>query len=106
LCKQAPAMGWGQTWLLAQAMDRTSCSPIQRGTASSLCPDYHRVRLAYAQPSSDTWEPSARYRWRALLADLLGHKDPAFTLRRYVHRVSGAVEKARKAIGQRYRAEV
>lgn len=37
------------------------------------------------------------------LADLLGHEDPAFTLRRYVHRVSGAVEKARKAIGRRYR---
>ncbi|MGW6405273.1 tyrosine-type recombinase/integrase [Streptomyces sp. NPDC055134] len=37
------------------------------------------------------------------LADLLGHEDPAFTLRRYVHRVTGAVEKARKAIGQRYR---
>ncbi|MGP8302329.1 hypothetical protein ACTPOK_31285 [Streptomyces inhibens] len=40
------------------------------------------------------------------LADLLGHEDPAFTLCRYVHRVSGAVEKARKAIGQRYRAAV
>nr|WP_237539292.1 tyrosine-type recombinase/integrase [Streptomyces sp. SID4951] len=38
------------------------------------------------------------------LADLLGHEDPAFTLRRYVHRVTGAVEKARRAIGQRYRA--
>lgn len=38
------------------------------------------------------------------LADLLGHEDPAFTLRRYVHRVTGAVEKARKAIGRRYRA--
>ncbi|MFD8569585.1 tyrosine-type recombinase/integrase [Streptomyces sp. NPDC059639] len=37
------------------------------------------------------------------LADLLGHEDPAFTLRRYVHRVTGAVEKARKAIGRRYR---
>ncbi|WKU44535.1 tyrosine-type recombinase/integrase [Streptomyces sp. VNUA116] len=37
------------------------------------------------------------------LADLLGHQDPAFTLRRYVHRVTGAVEKARKAIGKRYR---
>lgn len=30
------------------------------------------------------------------LADLLGHEDPAFTLRRYVHRVTGAVEKARR----------
>ncbi|MFD4700944.1 tyrosine-type recombinase/integrase [Streptomyces niveus] len=39
-----------------------------------------------------------------LLADLPGHKDPAFTLRRYVHRVTGAVEKARKAIGRRHRA--
>ncbi|UQA95882.1 tyrosine-type recombinase/integrase [Streptomyces halobius] len=38
------------------------------------------------------------------LADLLGHEDPAFTLRRYVHRVTGAVEKARKAIGRRYRS--
>jgi site-specific recombinase XerD len=38
------------------------------------------------------------------LADLLGHEDPAFTLRRYVHRVSGAVEKARKAVGKRYGA--
>ncbi|MFE7545186.1 tyrosine-type recombinase/integrase [Streptomyces platensis] len=38
------------------------------------------------------------------LADLLGHEDPAFTLRRYVHRVTGAVGKARRAIGQRYRA--
>ncbi|WP_329388657.1 tyrosine-type recombinase/integrase [Streptomyces sp. NBC_01716] len=38
------------------------------------------------------------------LADLLGHEDPAFALRRYVHRVTGAVEKARKAIGRRYRA--
>ncbi|WP_179889485.1 tyrosine-type recombinase/integrase [Streptomyces sp. st115] len=37
------------------------------------------------------------------LADLLGHEDPAFTLRRYVHRVTGAIEKARNAIGQRYR---
>lgn len=37
------------------------------------------------------------------LADLLGHEDPAFTLRRYVHRVKGAVERARKAIGKRYR---
>ncbi|NEB76424.1 tyrosine-type recombinase/integrase [Streptomyces sp. SID14478] len=36
------------------------------------------------------------------LADLLGHEDPAFTLRRYVHRVTGAVEKARNAIGRRY----
>lgn len=40
------------------------------------------------------------------LADLLGHEDPAFTLRRYVHRVAGAVEKSRKAIGHRYRASV
>nr|WP_310729375.1 site-specific integrase [Streptomyces sp. N2A] len=38
------------------------------------------------------------------LADLLGHEDPAFMLRRYVHRVTGAVEKACRAIGQRYRA--
>ncbi|GGX72826.1 tyrosine-type recombinase/integrase [Streptomyces hiroshimensis] len=37
------------------------------------------------------------------LADLLGHEDPAFTLRRYVHRVTDAAEKARKAIGRRYR---
>ncbi|MFD9905686.1 tyrosine-type recombinase/integrase [Streptomyces sp. NPDC059063] len=37
------------------------------------------------------------------LADLLGHEDPAFTLRRYVHRVSGAVDRARKAVGKRYR---
>ncbi|KOU01067.1 hypothetical protein ADK86_12930 [Streptomyces sp. NRRL F-5755] len=37
------------------------------------------------------------------LADLLGHEDPSFTLRRYVHRVTGAVNKARKAIGKRYR---
>ncbi|UJB41662.1 tyrosine-type recombinase/integrase [Streptomyces sp. A1-5] len=36
------------------------------------------------------------------LADLLDHEDPAFTLRRYVHRVMGAVEKVRKAIGKRY----
>ncbi|MFF6956204.1 tyrosine-type recombinase/integrase [Streptomyces sp. NPDC008317] len=38
------------------------------------------------------------------LADLLGHEDPAFTLRMYVHRVTGAVDKARQAIGQRYRS--
>ncbi|MFF7156950.1 tyrosine-type recombinase/integrase [Streptomyces sp. NPDC008139] len=37
------------------------------------------------------------------LADLLGHEDPAFTLRMYVHRVTGAVDKARQAIGRRYR---
>ncbi|GAA2086408.1 hypothetical protein GCM10009801_48830 [Streptomyces albiaxialis] len=37
------------------------------------------------------------------LADLLGHEDPAFTLRRYVHRVTGAVAEAGKAIGKRYR---
>ncbi|MGW8887369.1 tyrosine-type recombinase/integrase [Streptomyces sp. NPDC055749] len=37
------------------------------------------------------------------LADLLGHEDPSFTLRRYVHRVQGSMEKARKAIGKRYR---
>nr|WP_277743092.1 tyrosine-type recombinase/integrase [Streptomyces sp. LX-29] len=36
------------------------------------------------------------------LADLLGHEDPAFTLRRYVHRIKGAAEKARKAIGRRH----
>ncbi|MEV7601691.1 tyrosine-type recombinase/integrase [Kitasatospora sp. NPDC089797] len=37
------------------------------------------------------------------LADLLGHEDPAFTLRRYVHRVAKSLDKARKAIGRRYR---
>ncbi|WP_275115367.1 hypothetical protein [Streptomyces sp. Ncost-T6T-1] len=37
------------------------------------------------------------------LADLLGHEDPASTLRRYVHRATGAIEKARNANGQCYR---
>lgn len=37
------------------------------------------------------------------LADLLGHEDPAFTLRRYVHRVAQSFDKAREAIGRRYR---
>ncbi|WP_326811832.1 tyrosine-type recombinase/integrase [Streptomyces scopuliridis] len=36
------------------------------------------------------------------LADLLGHEDPSFPLRRYMHCVTGAVDKALKAIGQRY----
>ncbi|MEZ0096010.1 tyrosine-type recombinase/integrase [Streptacidiphilus sp. EB129] len=38
------------------------------------------------------------------LADLLGHEDPAFTLRRYVHRVAGSLKKARAAISLRYRS--
>jgi hypothetical protein len=33
---------------------------------------------------------------------LLGHEDPAYTLRRYVHRVAGALNRARAAIAHRY----
>ncbi|MFF2191681.1 tyrosine-type recombinase/integrase [Streptomyces sp. NPDC058157] len=36
------------------------------------------------------------------LADRLGHADPAFTLRNYVHRVAGAGEKVRQAVRSMY----
>ncbi|MFE9215048.1 tyrosine-type recombinase/integrase [Streptomyces lavendulae] len=36
------------------------------------------------------------------LADRLGHNDPAFTLRKYVHRVAGAGSKVRRAVQGMY----
>ncbi|MGW3371737.1 tyrosine-type recombinase/integrase [Streptomyces hydrogenans] len=36
------------------------------------------------------------------LADRLGHADPAFTLRNYVHRVTGAGDKVRRAVRSMY----
>ncbi|GGZ18919.1 hypothetical protein GCM10010300_73660 [Streptomyces olivaceoviridis] len=36
------------------------------------------------------------------LADRLGHSDPAFTLRRYVHRVPNAGDKLRAALRSVY----
>lgn len=36
------------------------------------------------------------------LADRLGHADPAFTLRKYVHLAAGAGAKVRKAVRSMY----
>ncbi|MFF5880013.1 tyrosine-type recombinase/integrase [Streptomyces californicus] len=36
------------------------------------------------------------------LADRLGHSDPAFTLRKYVHCVAGAESKVRQAVKGMY----
>jgi integrase len=73
--------------------------PVGRGRKWEKCRDkmMHALRHLFASEAIN--EGVDVY----TLADLLGHEDPAFTLRRYVHRVSGAVEKARKAVGKRYR---
>ncbi|EGJ77878.1 putative phage integrase family protein [Streptomyces sp. Tu6071] len=73
--------------------------PVGRGRKWEKCRDkmMHALRHLYASEAIN--EGVDVY----TLADLLGHEDPAFTLRRYVHRVTGAVERARRAIGQRYR---
>jgi hypothetical protein len=97
--------------------DATSLSFIAPGLAG---PFTFPTTAATSEPSSDSGtyirctefrEPMHLFASEAInagvdvytLADLLSHEDPALTLRRYVHRVSEALDKARKAIGQRYR---
>lgn len=73
--------------------------PVGRGRRWEKCRDkmMHALRHLFASEALN--EGVDIY----TLADLLGHEDPAFTLRRYVHRVARSLDKARDAIGRRYR---
>ncbi|MFI1741482.1 tyrosine-type recombinase/integrase [Streptomyces sioyaensis] len=84
------------------AIEAVNDKPTGKGRKWEACRDKMMHALRHLFASEAISEGVDVY----TLADILGHEDPAFTLRRYVHRVSGAVEKARKAIGQRYRAAV
>ncbi|MFI5526992.1 tyrosine-type recombinase/integrase [Kitasatospora sp. NPDC051853] len=74
--------------------------PVGRGRRWEKCRDkmMHALRHLFASEALN--EGVDVY----TLADLLGHEDPAFTLRRYVHRVARSLDKAREAISRRYRA--
>ncbi|NEA59558.1 tyrosine-type recombinase/integrase [Streptomyces sp. SID13666] len=80
-------------------IDAINDKPVGKGRKWGKCRDkmMHALRHLFASEAINAGVDVYT------LADLLGHEDPAFTLRRYVHRVAGAVSKARKAIGQRYR---
>ncbi|MEV7925451.1 tyrosine-type recombinase/integrase [Kitasatospora sp. NPDC088779] len=73
--------------------------PVGRGRLWEKCRDkmMHSLRHLFASEALN--EGVDIY----TLADLLGHEDPAFTLRRYVHRVARSFSKAREAIGRRYK---
>lgn len=74
--------------------------PVGRGRRWEKCRDkmMHALRHLFASEALN--EGVDVY----TLADLLGHEDPAFTLRRYVHRVARSLDKAREAIGRRYQS--
>ncbi|MFD9402474.1 hypothetical protein ACFWA4_27080 [Streptomyces sp. NPDC060011] len=83
-------------------------TPGQRHNSTCARPLLERIRVPCVGPGRPRRRPDQVVADKTphaavyTLADRLGHADPAFTLRKYVHRVVGAGSKVRIAVRSAY----